>query len=148
MSRRTTQRMVIRTPEGVEFGLILAGPVSRFLAWLVDSACLAFAAFVLSALVSALMPFQSDLMAGLFAVTLYALFTGYRIAAEWFLRGQTIGKRLLRLRVIDAQGLRLGFSQIVVRNLLRFVDALPLLYFVGGAACVRSLNTTSTTLRR
>ncbi len=56
MSRRTTQRMVIRTPEGVEFGLILAGPVSRFLAWLVDSACLAFAAFVLSALVSALMP--------------------------------------------------------------------------------------------
>ncbi len=138
MSRQTTQRMVIRTPEGVEFGLILAGPVSRFLAWLVDSACLAFAAFVLSTLVSVLIPFQGDLMAGLFAVALYALFTGYRIAAEWLLRGQTIGKRLLRLRVIDAQGLRLGFSQIVVRNLLRFVDALPLLYFVGGVLTILS----------
>jgi hypothetical protein len=39
---------------------------------------------------------------------------------------------LLRLRVVDAQGLRLQFNQIVIRNLLRFVDSLPVLYLVGG----------------
>ncbi len=43
---------------------------------------------------------------------------------------------MLRLRVVDAQGLRLQFNQIVMRNLLRFVDCLPLLYFVGGVACL------------
>ena len=40
--------------------------------------------------------------------------------------------------VMDAQGLRLAFSQIAVRNLLRVVDALPLLYMVGGLACLIS----------
>ena len=34
------------------------------------------------------------------------------------------------------QQLRLQFSQVVLRNLLRFVDALPFFYFVGGAAAV------------
>jgi hypothetical protein len=47
-----------------------------------------------------------------------------------------VGKRLLRLRVVDIQGLRLQFGQIVIRNLLRFVDALPLFYLVGGVACL------------
>src|SRR2546430_9794845 len=31
-----------------------------------------------------------------------------------------------------SEGLRLQFHQIVTRNLLRFVDSLPLFYFVGG----------------
>jgi hypothetical protein len=43
-----------------------------------------------------------------------------------------VGKRLLRLRVVDANGLRLQFSQVVLRNLLRFLDALPACYLVGG----------------
>jgi hypothetical protein len=42
----------------------------------------------------------------------------------------------MRLRVVDAQGLRLQFSQIAIRNFLRFVDCLPLFYLVGGIACV------------
>jgi hypothetical protein len=32
----------------------------------------------------------------------------------------------------------LQFSQIVIRNLLRFVDSLPAYYFVGGIACLIS----------
>jgi hypothetical protein len=63
---------------------------------------------------------------------------GYSIYCEWFWRGQSLGKRMMRLRVVDAQGLRLKFSQIVIRNLLRFVDMLPLLYLVGGVACLIS----------
>ena len=61
---------------------------------------------------------------------------GYGILTEWYWHGQTLGKRLLRLRVMDEQGLRLQFSQIVIRNLLRFVDSLPALYLVGGLACL------------
>jgi hypothetical protein len=71
-------------------------------------------------------------------ILFFVLSLGYRIVLEWSWRGQTIGKRVLRLRVVDAQGLRLHFSQIVIRNLLRFIDALPLCYLVGGIACVVS----------
>jgi hypothetical protein len=40
------------------------------------------------------------------------------------------------LRVIDAQGLRLQLPQIALRNLLRFVDMLPLVYLTGGIAAL------------
>jgi uncharacterized RDD family membrane protein YckC len=72
------------------------------------------------------------------AVTIFGLFAlpiAYGVAAEWAWRGQTLGKRLLRLRVMDAQGLRLQFYQILIRNLLRLVDMLPGFYLVGGLAC-------------
>ncbi len=42
----------------------------------------------------------------------------YAMVAEWLWRGQTVGKRLLGLRVVDAHGLRLEPSQVIVRNLL------------------------------
>jgi len=69
------------------------------------------------------------------ALGYFVLGIGYGITCEWFWRGQTIGKRLLRLRVVDAEGLRLQFHQVATRNLLRFVDSLPLFYFVGGLVC-------------
>ncbi len=69
--------------------------------------------------------------AGFFIVSI-----GYGILTEWYWRGQTLGKRLLRLRVLDAHGLRLQFSQVVIRNLLRFIDSLPALYLVGGVICL------------
>jgi uncharacterized RDD family membrane protein YckC len=75
------------------------------------------------------------------AVTILVFFVvqiGYSIAAEWFWHGQTLGKRLLRLRVMDAQGLRLHPSQVVIRNLLRFLDALPAFYLLGGMFCLFS----------
>jgi uncharacterized RDD family membrane protein YckC len=70
-----------------------------------------------------------------FAILYFVLSVGYGIAMEWFWRGQTLGKHVVGLRVMDEHALRLEFSQIVVRNLLRFIDALPLFYLVGGAAC-------------
>jgi hypothetical protein len=71
----------------------------------------------------------------LYVIGYFAISTGYGIFFEWTWRGQTIGKKLFRLRVVDVEGMRLQFNQIVVRNLLRFVDELPLFYFVGGLAC-------------
>jgi hypothetical protein len=35
-----SHRLTIRTPEGVSFHLLLAGPVSRSLAWMVDAGCI------------------------------------------------------------------------------------------------------------
>lgn len=133
-----TQTLKIRTPEGVVFTQTLAGPVTRFVAWVIDFLCVAV---VLSALqmVFGLLMVLSPAMASAISVIFYFLVpVGYAMAFEWWWRGQTIGKRVLRLRVIDASGLRLQFSQIAIRNLLRVIDILPGMYLVGGLATLLS----------
>ncbi|HEX8295044.1 MAG TPA: RDD family protein, partial [Chthoniobacteraceae bacterium] len=82
--------------------------------------------------------FSLDLALGLAVLCYFVTSIGYGVMTEWFWRGQTLGKRLLRLRVMDMNGLRLEFHQVLMRNLLRFVDLLPWLYAVGGAACLFS----------
>ncbi len=126
--------LVLRTPEGVVFALPLAGPVSRLLAVAVDLACVSAVLTLLQVGFMALGLLALDVARALWILTSFAISIGYAIATEWFWRGQTLGKRLLHLRVIDAGGLRLQLSQVVLRNLLRAVDTLPVpgFYFVGG----------------
>jgi uncharacterized RDD family membrane protein YckC len=45
---------------------------------------------------------------------------------------QTIGKRVMKLRVVRLDGSRPGAGPVALRNLLRFVDAFPALYIVGA----------------
>jgi len=130
-----TSTLKIRTVEGVVFSQQLAGPVTRFLAWFLDLLCIGLLLWVVSWL-SMVVGFLSWNLAGAFSTLAYFVISiGYGIACEWGWRGQTIGKRFFRLRVVDVEGMRLQFNQIVTRNLLRFVDALPAAYFVGGLAC-------------
>ncbi len=133
-----TNTLLLRTPEGIVFSLPLAGPVSRFLAWGVDAACIVAATSLLHEFIGLLGNISAGLADTVYVIAYFVISIGYGIACEWYWRGQTIGKRVLKLRVMDAQALRLDFSQIVVRNLLRFVDLLPGLYLVGGTACVLS----------
>lgn len=139
MDAERTRQLRIRTPDGITFSLPLASPAARAVAWVIDLACIA----VLSALVADLLARLISVLSvgaamALQAIVYFVVSIGYGIALEWGFRGQTLGKRLLGLRVIDEHGLRLEPSQIVVRNLLRFVDALPALYLVGGLAALLS----------
>ncbi len=128
----------IHIPEGVYFSLLLAGPFSRFLAWLLDRVII-FATLMLLYSISGLSQFYGSGLfnAGMILVSFISII-GYNILFEWLWRGQTLGKRLLGIRVMDVLGLQLQFNQIVIRNLLRAVDSLPTLYLVGGTAMVLS----------
>lgn len=138
-SRAST--LTIRTPEGVVFALQLASPVTRFLAWLVDFACISAACSILGTAMGLLGLISLDFTRAVTILLFFVLQIGYGLVCEWSWRGQTIGKRLLRLRVVDASGLRLQFSQIVIRNLLRFVDMLPAFYLVGGITTLLNAHT-------
>jgi uncharacterized RDD family membrane protein YckC len=138
MSGARTNVLSIQTPEGISFSFTLAGPVVRFLAWSIDLACISVASLVLGALVNVVGLVSRDIASAVAVLIYFAISIGYGIAAEWSWRGQTLGKKLFRLRVMDVEGLRLQFSQVVMRNLLRFIDMLPLLYLVGGVACLLS----------
>lgn len=124
----------VQTPESVEFVYELAGLSSRALAALVDHALLAALLLVL-AVVSYVTSCISAILfipLGPFALLItFATYFGYFAYFEWKWSGQTPGKRLLDLRVIDDRGLPLDGYQAVVRNLLRPVDMLPLVFRVG-----------------
>ncbi len=130
--------LLIRTPEGIEFALPLAGPFSRMFALAIDLAVIAMLDSVLEKLLGPLLLFGEDVATAMHVVLYFALTLIYGAASEWIWRGQTVGKRLLGLRVVDARGLRLEPAQVIVRNLLRIIDALPAFYLVGGIACVLS----------
>jgi uncharacterized RDD family membrane protein YckC len=131
-----TNTLVIRTPEGIEFSLLLAGPITRFLAWAIDLGTIIAALLILNLVFGILGILSRDIAMAANIVGFFIVSIGYGILTEWYWRGQTLGKRLMRLRVLDGQGLRLQFSQVVVRNLLRFIDSLPALYLVGGLVCL------------
>jgi len=138
MSEGRSKRLEIRTPEGIVFSLLLAGPVARFVAWLVDLGCIAVLAIQAGLWLRLLGVISPDLARAITVLAYFFISIGYGIVTEWCWRGQTVGKRLMRLRVMDAHGMRLQFSQVVIPNLLRFVDMLPGLYLVAGVACVLS----------
>jgi uncharacterized RDD family membrane protein YckC len=128
--------LTIRTPEGIEFSLLLAGPISRFLAWSVDLLAILAINKLLNIVFGAAGMLSRDLATAANVMGYFVVSIGYGILLEWYWHGQTLGKRLIRLRVTDGHGLHLQFSQVVIRNLLRFVDSLPALYLVGGLACL------------
>jgi uncharacterized RDD family membrane protein YckC len=136
-----TNLHLIKTPEGIVFSQLLAGPVLRFVAWAIDVAVIGTCMTFMGYLVLVLQLFSHDLSSAMTVLGYFVISIGYGTLFEWYWRGQTIGKKLLRLRVMDAQGLQLQFNQIVIRNLLRFVDSLPFLYFLGGVTCLINRKT-------
>ena len=133
MSRLAT--LHIRTPEGIVFSQELAGPMARFLAWFIDVLCLMAFSAVLNTVLAVFHVFSFGMAQAFGMLLFFAFYIGYGVYTEWRWRGQTVGKRVLRLRVVDVHGLRLKFSQVLIRNLLRPVDMQPLVfYLVGGLA--------------
>jgi uncharacterized RDD family membrane protein YckC len=112
--------------------MVLAGIPSRFVAWLIDVGVIMAASSLIRSGAGILVGLSADAGQALAILSFFVVSMGYRIVLEWHWRGQTVGKRVVGLRVLDSQGLNLRFGQIVIRNLLRAVDALPLAYLVGA----------------
>ena len=132
------QQLTIRTPEGVAFSMTLASLVSRTLAWCVDAVVIGSCLVMVSKLLSLVGYLSIDAAQAFNLIGSFIVATGYGIFMEWRWRGQTLGKRLLKITVIDARGLPLSFSQVVIRNLLRWADKLLVLYLVGGVVALLS----------
>jgi uncharacterized RDD family membrane protein YckC len=128
----------VTTPEGVTFALTPAGPIARFVAWAVDLASISVVLIAMNLAVTLTSLVSMDVARAVGIISFFVVSLGYAIVCEWRYKGQTIGKRLLLMRVVDAQGLRLQLSQVVIRNILRLIDSLPLGYLVGGISCMVS----------
>ena len=122
-------RYRVEIPGGINLEAQVVGPIPRFFAFAIDLAIRGTVIIVLSILS---IPFGSFGMGGgFFLIFLFVIEWLYPVMFEVFMRGQTPGKKLLGISVIndDLSPVTLGTS--MVRNLLRTVDFLPLFYLVG-----------------
>lgn len=126
------------TPENITVVYRLAGPGSRFLAYLFD-ALLIFFGFVLIGLVLLVLglAFPEVLTEPVMYATSLVFIVAFGFAYivyfgvfEWFTNGHTPGKRLARIRVVMEEGFSLTFTGVVIRNVFRVLDTIPLFWIV------------------
>jgi uncharacterized RDD family membrane protein YckC len=160
----TAPRQVVHSPERYRLDLPLAGPTSRILAYAIDYAAILGLEILTLAMLLALSPLagrveewleefraalgadpdalmESNLILvaiGFVIVVQVAIEWGYFIFLEMTTGGRSLGKVLLKLRVVGDGGHPLGFGQSIARNLLRAVDVLPGYYAVGLIAMTAS----------
>src|SRR5689334_6200730 len=110
------------TPENIAVHYRVAGPVRRSLSFAIDLTlfCLVMAAVFVAVSIAGI-AIGPVAIAALFILNflIYWLYFG---AQEWLLRGRTLGKWALGLRVITVEGQPINGLQAIMRNLLRLPD--------------------------
>jgi uncharacterized RDD family membrane protein YckC len=141
--RLSHDQLTIDTPEQVSLRFPVAGVGSRFLAILIDTllqiACyvaiiLIFVLIVTSAPKTATGGLSRSGEKWLVAILIlihFVMYWGYFTLFEGLKNGQTPGKMLFKLRVIQDSGRQITFFEAMTRNLIRVVDMIPSFYLVG-----------------
>ena len=117
---------VYEIPEGVSLEFRLAGPVIRAAAWMIDAALRALLYVVLAIGLSIL----GGIGTGLMLIGFFLIEWFYPVLFE-LQSGATPGKKAMGIRVIQDTGTPVTPAASVIRNLLRAVDFMPMLYAFG-----------------
>jgi uncharacterized RDD family membrane protein YckC len=119
-------RHEVLTTEKVPFSYRVAGLGSRFLAWLIDGLAILVLIVMGGAVGGVLTLGRPGLGMAVVLIWQFVVMWGYFMLFEWLWHGQTPGKYMLGIRVIQWRGTAITFFQSAVRNLLRVADSLPI----------------------
>lgn len=122
----------IETPEGIDLELQVAGPLVRAVALLIDG----LIKLVIQVLAYFLLSRLGEAGAGLIMLVLFLMEWFYPVLFEVLWHGQTPGKQALNIRVIHDDGSPISWGASMLRNLIRFVDFLPMGYMTGAITMV------------
>ncbi|MBR1374851.1 MAG: RDD family protein [Cardiobacteriaceae bacterium] len=136
----------IQTPEGVELFYLLADPISRAIAFVLDGIFISIGVFLLPYCLMLLGFFlfpdfffeELKVMKGIGFIGIFLFSWGYFFLSEWLFNGTTLGKKIMNLRVVSDNFCALDASQSAWRNVLRYLDLLP---FAGGIGLISMLVT-------
>jgi uncharacterized RDD family membrane protein YckC len=117
----------VETPEGVGLSLRSAGVFARSMAWLVDFGI----RFGVLWVASMFLAFMGEAGQGIYLVVVFLLLWFYPIVFEVLWDGQTIGKRVMSIRVVMQRGTPVTWLPSITRNFLRTIDFMPLMYATG-----------------
>jgi len=118
------------TPEGIDLVVRPAGPVVRGLAFSIDESI----TWGGSAAVFGFLAFFGDAGIGVYLVLAFLTEWFYPVLFEVLRGGQTPGKSVMNLRVVNADATPIGWNASLLRNLLRVADMLPTFYALGLAS--------------
>jgi uncharacterized RDD family membrane protein YckC len=125
-------RVKSQTPESVELEFILAGVGNRTYALVIDYLIWGSTLFLIligwAFLYSQITWLQSPSirlwLGAIQLLILFGVYIGYFVLFETLWRGQTPGKRHVKIRVIRDDGRNVGIQQSILRSLLRPIDDL------------------------
>ena len=138
----------VETPELVVLTYTVAGVGSRAAAALIDYGICFLALIALMVLATWSTPTRSpgaeassiessQAWLTTFMILLqFAIQWGYYVLFEALADGRTLGKRVMRLRVVRDGGYSITFGASAVRNLVRLVDQQPFIFYIVGIASV------------
>jgi len=136
----TPDAVWITTPEQVTIMLPLAGVGTRLLAALLDALVIIgviLVALIAIALVGSLIALQphgvaaGSVLSAFALLFLFGFVFAYYAGLELLWDGQTVGKRVLKLRVLRDNGMPVDAAAVLARTVVRLVDFLPFGYLVG-----------------
>jgi len=120
-------RYYVNTPEGISLSLSPAGPIPRMLAWMIDILIRLGINFIIYTVLA----FLGKTGLGIAMILTFLLEWFYPVYFELYKNGQTPGKKSFNLYVSMEDASPITPAASVIRNLLRFVDFLPLFYGFG-----------------
>lgn len=128
---------MLRLAEGARVELHGAGIASRAVAAAIDFAIAMAAIFALSGGALLGLDQLSDWWLGSGgAIAVLGVVVAFPLACELVTGGSTPGKRIIGLRVVTADGGLLTPRALLVRNVLRLVDAIPFPYGIGLTSAI------------
>ncbi len=131
---RLDDRVTIATPEGVTLDLVLAGLGSRFVARLLDTVIQV--SIIIALAIGGYAFGASGALLAVGVIVIFLVMLAYDIPFELFNGGRTIGKMTAGIRVVGGGGEPIGFLGSAIRNILRLVDFLPVLYLTGAITII------------
>ena len=132
--------LLVDSVTGVDVALAVAGPGARAFAFVIDwsfRAILAIAWYVVAAPLYnhawslARPPELGTAWLVVVGGPAFAIFLLYHIVLEVLMSGRTPGKRLAAVRIVARDGATPTVGALLVRNVFRLIDGLPILYGVG-----------------
>jgi uncharacterized RDD family membrane protein YckC len=137
--------LTVQSITGVDIELHIAGPGSRSYAFVIDwhirfilaFAWLVAAGFLYAGSVSLLSTEPRNTSFWMIvAVPAAAIYLFYHPLLETLMHGRTPGKRMAGVRVVSRQGDIPGPGALLLRNVFRILDSMPLFYVVGLSAVI------------
>jgi len=122
------ETITVHTTQNIDIDYEIGGLGERILARLIDYGIFVPFLFAGALLVGGF----SGAVLGIYYIILLILFAFYDLLCEVFFNGQSLGKRVMKIRVISLDGARPKFSQYLLRWLFRLVDFI----FTGGAGAL------------
>ncbi len=133
------QTIKITTSQNIDIDYEVAGLGERILARMIDIG-IAILIIILGSIILSIIN-TSEIVNLVFAIIYGALLGFYDLVFEVFMDGQSIGKRIMKIKVISLDGAQPRFSQYLLRWLFRIVDFLliepGLVALVTAAVCAK-----------